>query len=129
MQLKLKKKTTSLRKLATRFIQEEITFRNHVADDHNFLFATYLQNNWYDKTNTTTLKKDTWMSLQHKRLEKVLDTQNIKIACLSDHPDVILGYAFQDGSKPFCYLKLAWRNHRFLDLKEALLKSLEEDNE
>jgi len=129
MQFNLKKKVFSLKKTAKRFRQKEISIRNHVADDHNFLFATYLQNNWYDKTNTTTLKKDTWMSLQHKRLENVLATQNVKIVCLSDDPDIILGYAFQDGSKPFCYVKLAWRNNPFLDLKETLLESLEENNE
>jgi hypothetical protein len=109
-------------------MQQHIKIRNQVAEDHNFLFATYLQNNWYDKTNTTTLKKDTWMSLQHKRLEKVLDTQDIKIACLSADPDIILGYAFQDGSKPFTYVKLAWRNNP-VNIKEMLLKSLEENNE
>lgn len=99
-----------------------------MPDDHAFLFATYLQNNWYDKTNSTTLKKATWMSLQHKRLEKVLAEQPIKIACLSKDEDIIVGYAFQDGNKPFCYVKLGWRKNP-VNIKEMLMKALEgEDN-
>lgn len=109
-------------------MQQFIKVRNHVPDDHAFLFATYLQNNWYDKTNSTTLKKATWMGLQHKRLEKVLAEQQIKIACLSKDEDIIVGYAFQDGNKPFCYVKLAWRKNP-VNIKEMLMKALEgEDN-
>lgn len=107
-------------------MKQHILIRNQTKDDEPFLFATYLQHNWYDKTNSTTLKKSTWMSLQHKRLENVLKEQKVKIACLKEDPDVILGYAFQDGNKPFSYLKLAWRNCP-IDIKEMLLKSLEEN--
>lgn len=107
-------------------MKQLIHIRNHTKDDHPFLFATYLQHNWYDKTNSTTLKKSTWMNLQHKRLEDVLENQKIKVACLKEDPDVILGYAFQDGSKPFSYIKLAWRKSP-IDIKELLLKSLEEN--
>lgn len=102
-----------------------VKIRDHQEDDHAFLFSTYLKNNWYDKTNSTTLKKATWMGLQHTRLEKVLENQKVKIACLSEDPDVILGYSFQDGSAPFVYVKLAWRNNQ-LNIKDLLLKSLEE---
>jgi len=106
-------------------MQQYIKIRDHVKDDEPFLFATYLQHNWYDKTNTTTLKKATWMNLQHKRLEDVLDSQLVKIACLKEDPDVILGYAFQDGPKPFTYIKLAWRQHP-AKIKDMLLTSLGE---
>lgn len=109
-------------------MKQHIQIRNQTKDDEPFLFSTYLQHNWYDKTNSTTLKKDTWMSLQHKRLENVLKNQEIKIACLKTDPDVILGYAFKDGNKPFSYVKLAWRNCP-IDIKEMLLKTLEEKNE
>jgi|688.fasta_scaffold858875_1 hypothetical protein len=106
-------------------MKQLIDIRDHKKDDEPFLFSTYLKNNWYDKTNSTTLKKATWMNLQHGRLEKVLDKQKIKIACLKEDPDVILGYSFQDGSAPFVYVKLAWRNNQ-LNIKDLLLKSLEE---
>lgn len=106
-------------------MKQFIKIRDHVEGDHPFLFATYLQNNWYDKTNTTTLKKATWMGLQHKRLEKVLDEQKVKVACLSNDEDIILGYAFNDGKKPFVYVKLAWRKNP-QKIEELLLKQLGE---
>lgn len=102
-----------------------IQIRDVEPDDHAFLFSTYLKNNWYDKTQSTTLKKHTWMALQHKRLEKVLTEDKVKIACLAEEPDTIVGYAFRDGAKPFAYVKLAWRSD-ILDLKNRLIKSLEE---
>ena len=106
-------------------MKQLIEIRDHVKSDEAFLFSTYLKNNWYDKTNSTTLKKATWMGLQHKRLEKVLETQVVKIACLKEDPDVILGYAFQDAGKPFVYVKLAWRADN-LKLKDQLTQSLGE---
>lgn len=101
-----------------------IMTRDSVASDHAFLYSTYLQNNWYDKTNTTTLKKATWMGLQHKRLEKVLDEQKVIVACLSDNTDQIVGYGFKDGEKPFVYIKPAWRSPE-LDLKKTITEALE----
>lgn len=110
-------------------MKQFIKIRDHVESDHPFLYATYLKNNWYDKTNTTTLKKATWMGLQHSRLEKVLNNQKVKIACLEEDPDIILGYGFQDGAAPFVYVKLAWRQNK-LNLKELLLNSIQgETNE
>jgi len=105
-------------------MKQLISIRDHISDDEPFLFATYLKNNWYDKTNSTTLKKATWMSLQHKRLEKVLQNQKVKIACLKSDPDVIIGYAFEDAGKPFVYIKLAWRG--LADLKPKLIESIGE---
>lgn len=105
-------------------MKQLISIRDHTSDDEPFLFATYLKNNWYDKTNSTTLKKATWMSLQHKRLEKVLQNQKVKVACLKSDPDVIIGYAFEDAGKPFVYIKLAWRG--LTDLKPKLIESIGE---
>ena len=103
----------------------QIQIRDAEPSDHAFLFATYLKNNWYDQTQSTTLKKHTWMALQHRRLEKVLNTKPVKIACLSEDPEVILGYAFKDGDKPFSYVKLAWRS-TVLRIAETLIESLGE---
>jgi len=106
-------------------VKKSILIRSAVPDDHNFLFATYLNNNWYDKTQTTTLKKSTWMALQHRRLEKVFFDADVKVACLSDDPDIIVGYSFNDGSRPFIYIKLAWRSPD-LNIAKLLLDSLGE---
>lgn len=94
-------------------------------DDHAFFFSTYLKNKWYAKTQSTTLKKHTWMSLQHKRLEKVLKDQDVFVASFSDDPGTIIGYAFSDCGVPFCYVKLAWRDPE-LNVSKILLDKLGE---
>ena len=102
-----------------------ILIRESNNADVPFLFATYLKHNWYDKTNTSTLKKETWMGLQRKRLENVLKTQSVKVAVLSSDQDVILGYGFWDASKPFIYIKQAWRDKKF-QIKDMLIDEINE---
>lgn len=105
-------------------LKKYVLVRDAEPDDHSFLFSTYLRNNWYSKTQTTTLKKATWMGLQHRRLEKVLEDQTVKVACLSEDPDTIIGYCFKDGKEPFTYVKLAWRAPN-LNIAKILNESLE----
>lgn len=91
----------------------QVIVRPAVTADHNFVYATYLRNRWFSDSNTTTLRKDTWMKLQHQRLEKIMATQRVLVACLSVDPDVILGYRLDDGSEPFTYIKRAFRQEDF----------------
>lgn len=101
-----------------------IVLRKVVDADHPFIFSTYLKNNWYSKSNSSTLKKDTWMRVQHGRLEKLLAEARAIVACLSDDVDVILGYVVQDKD-PFVYVKQAWRDPE-LNLTKTLLKAYED---
>lgn len=103
-----------------------ITIRPVVNDDHNFLYATYLKNNWYRKENTSILKPEVWMNCQRNRLKKILENPTqVKIACLTQDPEIIVGYGFPDDEKPFVYVKLAYRENKLCDIKQELLKSLE----
>lgn len=86
-----------------------LSIRSALPTDYPFIFSTYLRNRWFSKENTTTLQKNTWMRLQHTRLERILAEQPVLIACLSADPDTILGYRFKDGSDDWTYVKLAWR--------------------
>lgn len=86
--------------------------------DHNFIYATYIRNRFFDKNNHTTLKRATWSSLQHKRLEGILErNKGILVACLENDQDVILGYSLPE--EDYVYIKLAWRSED-LKLKERL---------
>lgn len=101
----------------------KILIRQFRQDDENFIYATYLRHNWFSKTNTTTLKRKTWSSLHHNRIEQIMARQAVLVACLSEDQDTILGYAFKDGSAPFVYVKLPFRNESF-KVREKLLKEL-----
>jgi len=103
-----------------------IKVRDHVEDDIAFIYDAYMRNNWYLKENSTTLKKATWMGLQRKRLDKILETQKVQVACLSQDEDIIVGFGFKDGEeKDFVYVKLAWRNSP-QKIEELLLNKLKE---
>jgi hypothetical protein len=101
-----------------------IVLRSVLPTDHAFIYATYLNNNWHNKDNTTTLEKNTWMRINHMRLERLLNEAKATIACLSEDEDVILGYCLQD-KQPFVYVKKDWRDPD-LNLTLMLLKSYEE---
>jgi len=101
----------------------KILLRPINQNDHNFVFATYLRNRYFDKNNLTTLKRKTWSALQHKRLEDIFAKELVIIACLDEDPDFILGYSFIDKDKPYTYIKLSYRSEG-LKLKEMLEKEL-----
>lgn len=87
----------------------KIILRTAYPPDYPFVFATYLRNRWFDKKNTTTLRRSTWSQLQHKRLERILESEKVLIACLDEDTDVIVGYSFKDGQTVFSYVKLPFR--------------------
>lgn len=89
----------------------EVTVRQLQEDDKAFLFATYLRNHWFSKDNKTTLAKETFMRIYHKRMEDLMKTVPIKVLCLTEDPTVILGYSIEEKQdKKFVYLKKAFRN-------------------
>ena len=105
-----------------------IIVRRTLNDDVPFLFATYLKHNWYDKRNSTMLPKMVWTLAQRKKLSKIIEEQKVRVACLSDDPDIILGYGFMDNDKkPFVYVKLAWRNSPY-KIEELLTTTIEKDD-
>src|ERR1700727_2604225 len=101
-----------------------IVTRKVEPTDHAFIFATALNNKWYDKENKSTLEKATWMRLMHGRLEGLLNDSKAVVACLSDDSDVIVGYVLCDKDL-FVYIKKAWRSPE-LNLTKMLLKEYEE---
>ncbi len=101
----------------------KILIRKSVESDHPFIYATYIRNRWFDKSNKTTLKRATWSALTHKVLEDRLKGEPLLVACLDEDPDTILGYAFIDKDGPYSYVKLSFRAEG-LKVKERLLKEL-----
>ena len=101
----------------------KVLIRFLTEGDEAFIYSTYLRNRYFDKNNKTTLKRSTWSSLQHKRLEGILGKDLVLIACLESDPDIIVGYAFMDGSEPWSYVKKDWREYN-PPIKDKLLKEL-----
>lgn len=108
-------------------IPKKIIVRPAKEEDVPFLFATYLKHNWYDKTNSTLLPKIVWINAQRKRLQKIYDENKVKIACINEDPDLIMGYGFLDlDKKPFVYIKKHYRNQEE-NLENLLRESIKGD--
>lgn len=64
------------------------------------------------------------MAAQRKRLEKIYAEDRVRICCLADDPDLILGYGFLDtNNKPFIYVKRHYRNQQE-NVEEKLKQSI-----
>lgn len=101
----------------------KVIIRGVTASDHNFIFATYIHNKWFDKANKTTLKKASWCAIQHRRLERILAEEKVLVACLDEDNDFVLGYVFLDNKEPFTYLKKSYRAEG-LGIEGRLIKEI-----
>lgn len=89
-----------------------VTVRERSPGDFNFIKATWIRalrfgNPWFAKTEGTSY---------YKAYSRIIDSllslpeTNVAVACLSDEPDVILGYSVYRGSTlDFVYVKAKWR--------------------
>ena len=88
--------------------------REFRASDTNFVLATFLRGIYYGDSFFSRVPKDLFME-RYKRVAQGLVTAPqivIRIACLIDDPDVILGYAIlsQDlDTVLYAFTKSAWR--------------------
>lgn len=92
-----------------------IEIRPYRLEDKNFIFSTYLRGLYYGNTMLHETPKDLFMAHFHKFLETTISktTNWIRIACLKEEPDVILGYSILGlGGKSlhWIFVKSAWRN-------------------
>ncbi len=91
-----------------------VTTRDLLPGDINFIFSTWLLGIYYGDTIFKEMKKDIFMDHYHKLIETILNAPStlIRIACLKDDQDVILGYAVMNKNKQtayFTFVKSAWR--------------------
>lgn len=94
--------------MRTDLVGPRVVVRAMKPTDTNFIFATWLRQLWFSTNNISTLPKDTFMRLHHARIDKLLKQVPIRIICLEEDPDVILGYAI-DTEPAYIYFKKSWR--------------------
>lgn len=91
-----------------------IAIRPYTPADYNFILATWLRGLYYGDSWFSLIPKDVFMKHYHNVIESLLSlpTTKVKIACLRDDPEVILGYVVvnqDDTVLHFCFIKKAWR--------------------
>lgn len=90
------------------------TIRDMVPADANFIFATFLRGLYYGDSWFSQIPKDIFMAnYKHVAAALVPSPKTVvKIACLTEDPDVILGYSIMSAdfqTVHWCFVKAAWR--------------------
>lgn len=96
--------------------------RDYTKDDRAFVLATFLRGLYYGDSWFGEIPKPIFMTNYSIIAEKLIDSPKtiIKVACLPDSPDVILGYSILSADFQgihWMYVKSMWR-------KKGIAKSL-----
>lgn len=88
--------------------------RDGAENDKNFVLATFLRGLYYGDSWFSEIPKDIFMDNYKKIASAMVNSPKVclKIACLPDDPNVILGYSMlSDDHKVifWIYVKAAWR--------------------
>jgi hypothetical protein len=67
--------------------------RDYRESDKSFILATFLRGMYYGESYFSLMQKDTFMNNYKKVGEALVARANIKVACLKEDSDVILGYS------------------------------------
>lgn len=90
------------------------SIRHATDDDRNFILKSFLLGTYYGDTWFSKIPKRIFMDNYKKVAEALFNKckNSIRIACLPDEPDVILGYSILNSSSTvlhFLYVKDRWR--------------------
>lgn len=88
------------------------TIRAYKDEDKNFILATFLRGLYYGNEFYNLIPKPVFMSNYDRVGDALIKNATIKIACLTDDPDVILGYSIlsKDGRVlHWCFVKSSFR--------------------
>lgn len=90
-----------------------ITTRDGTPEDHGFIFATWLRGLRYGNSWFELIESVVYFKVYHDLIENILGRPHItiKVACLKEDPEVILGYSVYSGTKlEWVFVKKAWRS-------------------
>lgn len=93
-----------------------VEIRDARPNDKNFIFATWLRGLRYGNDWFGLIDKDVYYRVYHTVLEKILTSGvSIKIACLKEDPDVILGYSvYKNTTLHWVFCKKSWRGIKLM---------------
>lgn len=93
---------------------ELIAVRDALPSDRNFILATWLRGIFYGDSWYSEVPKNIFMEQYHKVVEYIISNPKtrVKVACLKEDPEVILGYAVLNQDQTalnFVFVKKSWR--------------------
>ena len=94
--------------------------RDYKPEDKSFIMATFLRGLYYGDSWFSLIPKDIFMANYKLIAEALVNKCNIKVACLCEDKDIILGYSILSDDFQtihFCFVKSAFR-------KQGIAKAL-----
>lgn len=90
-----------------------ISIRKLDESDLNFIYSTWLNGLYYGNDFNKLMEKKLFMNKYKQLIYNLIEkpTINIKIACLKEQSDVVLGYSIgeSDNILHYIFVKPAWR--------------------
>lgn len=86
--------------------------RDIKPEDINFVLATFLRGLYYGDSWFSKIPKQVFMDNYKNVAESLVHKATVKVACLKDDPDVIIGYSILSNDYQtihYVYVKAAWR--------------------
>lgn len=86
--------------------------RDLKPEDVNFVLATFLRGLYYGDSWFSKIPKQVFMDNYKNVALSLVNKSTIKVACLKDEPDVIIGYSILSNDFQtihYVYVKAAWR--------------------
>lgn len=79
---------------------ESVVYRDAVADDVPFIYSSWLNGLRYGNDWFNLIERSSYYKTYHKVIETILTRPGtkVKVACLKDDPEVILGYCAYSGT-------------------------------
>lgn len=92
-----------------------IAIRGPQPGDKNFILATWMKGLKYGNDLFGLIDTGVYFTAYQTVIEAILDSPQtlVRIACLKDEPEVILGYSvlnLEQNAAHFCFVKAAWRS-------------------
>jgi hypothetical protein len=98
-------------------MKEDFTGLYNIRDvrysDMNFIFTTFLKGLYHGDSWFSIIPQDIFMRNYNRFLHVLISRSNIRVACLPDDADVILGYSImsKEGQElHWVFTKTAWRH-------------------
>jgi len=89
--------------------------RGYKPEDHNLIASTFLKGAYYGNNYFSMINKNVFMANYKHVLEALLTQSAIRVACLPDDEDTVLGYSLLTKDLTavhWVFIKKDWR-HRF----------------
>jgi hypothetical protein len=89
-----------------------IAFRSFHSMDEAFIYTTFLKGLRYGNSVFGFVDQEIYFRVYHQIIEHLLRKPGttIRIACLKEDPEIILGYSISEGSTVhWIFIKQAWR--------------------